>query len=108
MVGGDYIQRNMMAAAPWGRIVNIAYQKGSVAEINFMPLMVKRLSLMGSTLRNRSVAEKAAIRDALAGQIWPLVASGKIRPVVDRRLPLANPADFGLSEKPFAWLGQAG
>jgi putative PIG3 family NAD(P)H quinone oxidoreductase len=90
MVGGDYIQRNMTAAAPWGRIVNIAYQKGSVAEINFMPLMVKRLSLMGSTLRNRSVAEKAAIRDALAGQIWPLVASGKIRPVVDRRLPLAK------------------
>ena len=90
MVGGDYIQRNMTAAAMWGRIVNIAYQKGSTAEINFMPLMIKRLSLMGTTLRNRTTAQKAAIRDAVKNEVWPLVAQGKIKPVVEARLPLAE------------------
>jgi NADPH2:quinone reductase len=90
MVGGDYIQRNMAVAAPWGRIVNIAYQKGSTTEVNFLPLMLKRLSLMGSTLRNRSVAEKAAIRDALKREVWPLVGEGKIKPVVEAALPLAE------------------
>jgi NADPH2:quinone reductase len=90
MVGGDYIQRNMTAAAPWGRIVNIAYQKGSTAEINFLPLMLKRLSLMGSTLRNRSVGEKAAIRDAVKREAWPLVGEGKIKPVVEAMLPLGE------------------
>jgi NADPH:quinone reductase-like Zn-dependent oxidoreductase len=90
MVGGDYIARNMAAAAPWGRIVNIAYQKGSTVEINFLPLMLKRLSLTGSTLRNRSVAEKAAIRDCLKREVWPLVESGEIKPVVEARLPLAH------------------
>ena len=90
MVGGDYIQRNITAAAPWGRIVNIAYRKGAKAEVNFAPVMAKRLSLMGTTLRNRSGQEKAAIRDALAREVWPLVATGKIRPVVETRLPLAE------------------
>jgi len=90
MVGGDYVQRNMAAAAPWGRIVNIAYQKGATVEVNFMPLMLKRLTLTGTTLRNRSVAEKAVIRDAVARDVWPLVAAGKIKPVVEARLPLAE------------------
>jgi putative PIG3 family NAD(P)H quinone oxidoreductase len=90
MVGGDYVQRNMTAAAMWGRIVNIAYQKGSSVEVNFMPLMLKRLTLTGTTLRNRSVGEKAAIRDALVRDVWPLVTAGKIRPVVEARLPLAE------------------
>ena len=90
MVGGDYIQRNMAAAAMWGRIVNIAFQKGPKAEIDFMPLLRKRLSLMATTLRNRSAAEKAAIRDALLKQVWPLVAAGKIKPVVEARLPLGD------------------
>jgi NADPH2:quinone reductase len=89
-VGGDYVQRNVSAAAMWGRIVNIAYQKGSTVEVNFMPLMLKRLSLMGTTLRNRSRAEKEAIRDALADEVWPLVTAGRIRPVVEARLPLAE------------------
>jgi NADPH2:quinone reductase len=74
----------------WGRIVNIAYQKGSSVEINFMPLMIKRLSLLGTTLRNRTVAQKAAIRDAVKTEVWPLVASGKIKPVVEARLPLGE------------------
>jgi NADPH2:quinone reductase len=90
MVGGDYVQRNMAAAAMWGRIVNIAYQKGGTIEVNFMPLMIKRLSLLGTTLRNRTVAQKAAIRDAVKREVWPLVADGRIKPVVDARLPLGE------------------
>jgi NADPH:quinone reductase len=90
MVGGDYIQRNMAAAAMWGRIVNIAYQKGPKAEVNFMPLLRKRLSLMATTLRNRSVAEKGTIQTALLKEVWPLVAAGKIKPVVEARLPLGE------------------
>lgn len=90
MVGGDYIEKNFRAAAIWGRIVNIAFQKGMVAEVNFAPLLMKRLSLMGTTLRARSDAEKGAIRDALAREVWPLIEAGKIRPVVDRVYPLAE------------------
>jgi putative PIG3 family NAD(P)H quinone oxidoreductase len=90
MVGGDYVQRNMAAAAIWGRLVNIAFQKGPKTEVDFMPLLRKRLSLMATTLRNRSTAEKGAIRDALLKEVWPLVAEGKIRPVVETKLPLAQ------------------
>ena len=90
MVGGDYIVRNMAAAAHWGRIVNIAYQKGATVEVNFLPVMLKRLSLTGSTLRNRSVAEKAAIRDQLKREAWPLVEEGRIRPVVETKLPFSD------------------
>lgn len=90
MVGGDYIQRNMSAAAVWGRIVNIAYQSGMTATVNFAPMLMKRLSLIATTLRGRSVEEKAQIRDALAREVWPLIESGRIRPVVDRVFPLAE------------------
>jgi NADPH2:quinone reductase len=90
MVGGDYVQRNMAAAAMWGRIVNIAYQKGGTIEVNFMPLMIKRLTLTGTTLRNRTVGQKAAIRDAVKRDVWPLVVEGRIKPVVDTRLPLGE------------------
>jgi len=88
MVGGDYVQRNMAAAAMGGRIVNIAFQKGPKTEVDFMPLLRKRLSLMATTLRNRSIAEKGAIRDALLKEVWPLVLEGRIRPVVETKLPL--------------------
>jgi putative PIG3 family NAD(P)H quinone oxidoreductase len=90
MVGGDYVQRNMSAAAIWGRIVNIAYQNGAKLALDLNPLLRKRLTLAATTLRARSVAEKGAIRDALAARVWPLVAAGRIRPVVDRRFPLAD------------------
>jgi len=90
MVGGDYIQRNMSAAALWGRIVNIAYQSGMQANVNFAPLLMKRLSLLATTLRARSNEEKGAIRDALLREVWPLIAAGKIKPVVDQTLPLAE------------------
>jgi putative PIG3 family NAD(P)H quinone oxidoreductase len=90
MVGGDYIQRNLSAAAIWGRIVNIAYQKGMSAEVNFAPMLMKRLSLMATTLRARSNEEKGAIREALAREVWPLIEAGKIKPVVDRTFPLTE------------------
>ena len=90
MVGGDYIQRNMTAAAPWGRIVNIAYQDGAKLALDLNPMLRKRLTLAATTLRGRGAAEKKAIRDALADTIWPLVTAGRIRPVVDRRFELAD------------------
>jgi putative PIG3 family NAD(P)H quinone oxidoreductase len=90
MVGGDYIQRNMSAAAVWGRIVNIAYQSGMSATVNFAPMLMKRLSLLATTLRARSNDEKGAIRDALLREVWPLIEAGKIKPVVDRTYPLAE------------------
>ncbi len=90
MVGGDYIQRNMSAAAPWGRIANIAYQSGMSATVNFAPMLMKRLSLLATTLRSRTLAEKGAIRDALLRDVWPLIEAGKIKPVIDRLFPLAD------------------
>jgi NADPH:quinone reductase-like Zn-dependent oxidoreductase len=92
MVGGGYIARNIQAAARDGRIVNIAYLQGSKAEIDFMPVMLKRLTLTGSTLRIRSVAEKAEIARALQDRIWPLIEAGKIRPQIFRTFPLAEAA----------------
>lgn len=90
MVGGDYIQRNMSAAAIWGRISNIAYQSGMSATVNFAPMLMKRLSLLATTLRTRSNDEKGAIRDAVLREVWPLIEAGKIRPIVDRTYPLAE------------------
>ncbi|MBN9544449.1 MAG: NAD(P)H-quinone oxidoreductase [Alphaproteobacteria bacterium] len=90
MVGGDYVQRNMTAAAVWGRIVNIAYQNGAKVALDLNPMLRKRLTLAATTLRARTVPEKGAIRDALAHAIWPLVAAGRIRPVVDGRFALGE------------------
>jgi NADPH2:quinone reductase len=90
MVGGDYIEKNFRAAARGGRIVNIAFQKGMKAEVNFGPMLMKRLSLMATTLRGRSNAEKGAIRDAVAREVWPLIAAGRVKPVIDQVFPLAE------------------
>lgn len=90
MVGGDYIEKNFHAAARGGRIVNIAFQRGIKAEVNFAPMMMKRLSFMATTLRARPNIEKGAIRDALAAEVWPLIAEGRIKPVIDRILPLTE------------------
>ncbi len=90
MVGGDYIQRNMSAAAIWGRIVNIAYMSGMQASVNFAPMLMKRLSLLATTLRARSPQEKGAIRDALLREVWPQIDAGRIKPVVDKFFPLAD------------------
>ena len=80
MVGGDYIQRNIDAAAIRGRIVNIAYQQGFRAEVNFAPVLTKRLTLAATTLRARAAGEKQTIRDALLKAVWPLVGT-RIQPV---------------------------
>lgn len=90
MVGGDYINRNVQIAANDGRIVNIAYLNGSIAEVDFLPIMLKRLTLTGSTLRARPLAEKAKIAAALHKHIWPLIEQGKIKPVVDRVFALKD------------------
>lgn len=89
-IGGDYLQRNITMAAVDGRIVNIAYLRGSVAEVNFLPVMLKRLTLTGSTLRPQSAAAKTSIADALNQTIWPLIEEGKIRPVMAQEFSLAE------------------
>jgi NADPH2:quinone reductase len=90
MVGGDYIPRNIDAAAKDGRIVSIAFLNGPVAEVNFMPVMLKRLTMTGSTLRPRSVEEKASIATALREKVWPLLDAGRVRPRIDATFPLAE------------------
>ena len=89
MVGGSYIQRNIEAAAAWGRIVNIAYQDGARTEVNFTPVLLKRLTLAATTLRGRTPEQKRAIRDTLLREVWPLVGT-RIRPVVAQVFPLAE------------------
>ena len=83
MVGGDYIQRNFSAAAKDGRIVNIAFLNGSKIELDLMPVMLKRLTLTGSTLRAQSPQIKADIAQELGQQVWPLLNAQKIKPVID-------------------------
>ena len=90
MVGGDYIQKNIDCLAREGRLVNIAYQKGSKAEVNFLTVMLKRLTLSASTLRIRSHEEKALIGAALRKEVWPLFDQGKLRPVIDSTFPLSE------------------
>lgn len=87
MVGGDYIQRNIAVAAIWGRIVNIAYQAGAKAEIDFRPVLTRRLTLAASTLRSRTPQEKRLIRNRLHEEVWPLLG-GHVKPVIDRVFPL--------------------
>ena len=93
MVGGDYIQRNISALAPDGRLVQIAFLKGSKAELDLMPVMLKRLTVTGSTLRARPVAEKASIAAALKAKVWPLLEAGQLKPVIHTTLPLAQAAE---------------
>ncbi|TNE37690.1 MAG: NAD(P)H-quinone oxidoreductase, partial [Alphaproteobacteria bacterium] len=92
MVGGDYIAKNISSLAMDGRLVNIAFLNGPVAEVNFMPVMLKRLTLTGSTLRPQSIEQKAAIAQSLKTRVWPLLEAGKIRPIIDSRFPLAEAA----------------
>lgn len=92
MVGGDYVARNIHALAPDGRLVNIAFLQGSKVELDLMAVMLKRLTLTGSTLRARPPAFKAAIAAKLKTHVWPLLESGQIRPVVHATLPLKDAA----------------
>lgn len=92
MVGGDYIGRNYDAAATEGRIVQIAFLKGGKAEVDFRRLMVKRLHHTGSTLRPRSVAQKAEIAHSLREKVVPLLADGRCKPIIDSTFSLADVA----------------
>lgn len=92
MVGGDYVQRNLSALAVAGRLVFIAFLRGAKVELNLAPVMMKRLTVTGSTLRARPVADKAPIADALRQTVWPLIASGAIRPVIHQVFPLSEAA----------------
>ena len=93
IVGGDYLQRNLAALAFEGRLVQIGLLGGGTASLNLSAVMQRRLTITGSTLRSRSVAEKAAIARDLEQHVWPLLASGTVWPVIDRRLPLQQAAE---------------
>lgn len=91
MVGGPYVQRNMECAGMDGRLVQIAYQQGyKIADFDMRPISAKRLVMTGSTLRPRTVEQKAAIADSLRERVWPLLNEGKIRPIIDSIYPLAE------------------
>ena len=92
MVGGDYIERNYEAAAMEGRIVQIAFQGSSKATVDFRRIMLKRLTHTGSTLRSRTVAEKAAVARAVEQHAFPLIAGGKVKPVIFKTFPLREAA----------------
>jgi putative PIG3 family NAD(P)H quinone oxidoreductase len=88
MVGGDYTQKNLDLLNPDGRCVQIAFLRGPQVALNLMPLMLKRLTLTGSTLRARPNAEKARLAKAVQAHVWPWVADGRVRPVIDQIFPL--------------------
>src|ERR1700676_4795162 len=90
MVGGDYIERNYEAAAIEGRVVQIAFQGSSKAMVDFHRIMLKRLTHTGSTLRARSVPDKGAIARAVEQHVLPLIAAGKVKPLIDSTFPLAQ------------------
>jgi NADPH:quinone reductase len=90
IVGGPNIERNLKAAAPDARIIQLAFAQGSKVEINLMPVMLKRLSYTGSTLRTRPAAFKTRVARELEEKVWPLIGSGKIKPVVRATFALAD------------------
>ncbi|MCR9124688.1 MAG: NAD(P)H-quinone oxidoreductase [Rhodobacteraceae bacterium] len=92
MVGGDYIPRNIKALALDGRLVQIAFLQGPVVELNFAQLMMRRLTITGSTLRPQSDLAKAAIAGALSEHVWPLLDAGRVAPVMDSTFALADAA----------------
>jgi NADPH:quinone reductase len=106
MVGGNYIERNYEAAAVEGRIVQIAFQGSPRAQVDFRRLMLKRLHHTGSTLRARSVADKAAIARAVEDKVLPLLAAGRVRPVIDSTFPLAKAADAHARMETSAHIGK--
>jgi putative PIG3 family NAD(P)H quinone oxidoreductase len=93
IVAGSYVQRNLDIAAIDGRVVTISLLGGARAEINMNTVLPKRLTLTGSTLRSRTVAQKAAVADAMRRNVWPLLAAGRVKPVIHQTFPLAQAAD---------------
>ncbi len=93
MVAGSYAQRNLEAAALEGRIVMISLLGGARAEINMGTILTKRLTLTGSTLRARTVAQKAEVADAVRKNVWPLLTTGRVRPTIHATFPLAEASE---------------
>lgn len=93
IVGAPYTQRNLQCLAPRGRLVQVSFMQGSKAELDLLPVMTKRLTIMGSTMRPRSAADKAAIAASLKRKIWPLLAHGKVAPVIDKVFNLEQAAE---------------
>jgi NADPH2:quinone reductase len=92
IIGGDYFPRNLKCMDYDARLVQIAIQNGAKAEINLLPLMLKRLTITGSTLRTRDDAFKTGIAQKLYKHVWPLLATGKIKPIIDSTFALGNAA----------------
>jgi NADPH2:quinone reductase len=88
MVGGPYLPRNIKALADDGRLVQIAFLQGPKVELNFAEVMVRRLTITGSTLRPQSDLAKARIAADLERHVWPMIAAGRVRPVIDSEFPL--------------------
>jgi NADPH:quinone reductase len=106
MVGGDYIERNYEAAAVEGRVVQIAFQGSPKATVDFRRIMLKRLTHTGSTLRARSVADKGAIAGAVETNVLPLIAAGRVRPVMDSTFALRQAADAHARMETSAHIGK--
>ena len=92
MVGGPYLPRNVKALATEGRLVQIAFLQGPKVELNFAEVMMRRLTITGSTLRPQSDLAKARIAAEVEANVWPMIAAGKFRPVMDSEFPLADAA----------------
>lgn len=90
MVGGPYIEKNFKSLALEGRLVQIAFLQESKVALDFLPIMIKRITFTGSTLRPRTVAQKAAIAQDLLKHVWPLLESGKVKPVIHATFPLKD------------------
>jgi putative PIG3 family NAD(P)H quinone oxidoreductase len=93
MVGGDYVERNIRCLGLEGRLVQIAFLKESKVALDLMPMMIRRLTLTGSTLRPRTVEQKGAIAAALEEKVWPLLEAGTVRPIIHATFPLAEAAE---------------
>lgn len=106
MVGGDYLPRNVKALADDGRLVQIAFLKGPKVELNFAQVMMRRLTLTGSTLRPQSDVAKTAIAAELRTHVWPLLSAGRIGPVMDSSFPLADAASAHARMESSAHIGK--
>ena len=93
LVGGAYVPKNIKCLALEGRLVIIATQGGLESEINVLPIMLKRLTVTGSTLRSRTVSQKSKIAEELKKYAWPLLDSGEVKPIIDSIFPMAQVRD---------------
>lgn len=90
IIGGDYVAKNYLVAAKFARIIQIGMMKGNPEQLNMMPLMVKRLTHTGSTMRSRSIEEKAQITRELQSQVWSMLQNGKIKPIINKCYALSK------------------